>query len=1106
MKSFLKMTMVAAVTAVACVTMQSASGQTLISGWAVNSTVNGGFGTTLPPTTNDTRYIIGPLTQGSGIQQVTTAGVYGGSGWTNAGVPDSEANSIAHGLYLTYTIQAYPNVITSFTNFTLYYHNSATGPTNGMLQYSTDGITYSDVAALHYSAPNTAATTSLTNNLTAVAALQNVPSTTTNFFRIVNWGATGTAGTWYVNNASPVTMPDLQVIGIVGGTAVPTLPTISSITPPNVTTNAGSTVTFTLAGTTGFPPASNFWYKIVGSVTSQVPNAVSTTITLNNVLGGDAGSYFGVLSNSAGSVTSSVAPLIVTGDPGISSQPSSTYGLLDGTVQFSVTSVGTSPSYHWYFSDGSGNIIGPVGNGPQASGSVVSGAASSLLTLMNLQPADATNFVVIVTDSFGTVTSTPAALISVSSPAILSFWNFNQLTFPNNLTNPAAWFGAGTAVPVNVATQTGVVDPADGPGFGLGLTNFSWSTLTYPTNGNALSNKSAGVQFNVSTLGAKNVTFSYDARVSATASDYYRVQYTTNGLNWVDYPSSTTFNGQGTTYIPFNNSFVGFPGVANNPAFAVRVVSEYQNTATYLIGTTNNFVGTANTYGTGGTVTYDLVTFSGDAITNNNQPPVLGTIANTNMVDTNNVTLAFTASDDATLPDLLTYSATSLNPSKVSPTFTFGGSGANRTIKIAFPGSFIPDQIDAAPIEVTAKDASGDVTATWFYLTVSSLNLSPTNSLTTLASTNMLANSTNVISFKVGDDKGVGPLTYTVSSANNTLIPAANIIVGNTGTANPTLTIIPASNQIGVATIQVGVNDNDPAEPRTTTATFQVMVRPNTNVVLVDYFDYDNSGSLDQVAAGFWTHLSGTSGQMQQGSGVVTVDSFDNSENLQAQLLGSPYKTNSTATLYASFMVNMDPSKMPSATGSYFALFNDGSGVTGNYEGRLVAATNGAAFGNYRLGVTTFGASAADWAVFPQDLTPGVNYTVVMSLVLSNGLPTLWINPSSQASPSVVNISPPTAGTNLFNISDFELRESGATAGSVNLSFLKVGTTFDSVFPSLQVAQAGTNVIVNWSDPTLGIQSTTNLSATPFTDVIGAQPPYTNNASTNTDVFFRFGH
>jgi hypothetical protein len=122
-------------------------------------------------------------------------------------------------------------------------------------------------------------------------------------------------------------------------------------------------------------------------------------------------------------------------------------------------------------------------------------------------------------------------------------------------------------------------------------------------------------------------------------------------------------------------------------------------------------------------------------------------------------------------------------------------------------------------------------------------------------------------------------------------------------------------------------------------------------------------------------------------------------------------------------------------------------------------------------------------------------------LTLASGVSSLWVNPASQASPSVTDTK--TAGT-LYNISDFELRESGAVAGSVGVGLLKVGTTFDSVFPALQIQSAAPNVIVNWSDPSLGIQSAPAVTG-PWTDVIGAQPPYTNNTVTNT-VFFRLGN
>jgi hypothetical protein len=901
-------------------------------------------------------------------------------------------------------------------------------------------------------------------------------------------------------------------------------PNVTAIAPTNLTVFAGSSVTFTLTATTGNPVASNFWYKVVGPATNLIPAATGTNLTLNNVLAGDTATYFAILTNSSGSSTSPVASLTVTGDPHIAVQPVNASGLLGGVAQFGLSAIGTTPlSYQWYFSDTNGNIVAPVsdGNSTMSGLAFVTGANASTLTVSNLQSGDPTNFLAVVANGFGSVTSSVASLLSVTNTGILAFWDFNGPEFtntainPNSINHPAPFVGLGTASAVGscffptTSPFSGSVDPNDGLGFTSHLPPFSWGSSHYPLTGG---NKQNGVQFNLSTVGAKDIRVSYESRVSATASDYERLQYTTNGTDWTDYPSSSTFNGIGTTYLPFQYDLTGFPGVANNPSFGIRVVTEYQQTATYGIGTTNGYVGTANSYSSGGsggfaagTVTYDLVTISGDAITNKNMPPVVSSFADTNVPDFTNITVNFTVSDDSTPPDSLAYSAVSLNSATVSPAFVFGGSGASRTLTI-IPNNPIPDQIDAAPILVRVTDADGDSTATWFTLTVTAVNLAPTNSLTTLAATNTLANTPLTIPFSVGDDRTpAGGITYTVASGNNTVIPSGNIVVTPNG-SNPTLTITPAVNQLGVANISVTASDNDAQEPRHNTAVIAVMVRPNTNVVAIDYFNYDNGGALDAVSGGFWQHLSGNFGQMQVNSGVVTVDTLDNTENLQTPLLNAPYQTNSGTVLYSSFIVNLnDPLRQPRANGTYFAAFNDGSGNTARVEGLVVVATNGTAPGNYRLGIANIvGATATNAQMFPQDLAQGTNYVVVTALVLSNGFSTIWVNPWSQSSASVTDTTPATAATNLYAVSDYELRESGSNGGSVSVSRLKVGTTFDSVFPSLHIRSNDANVILDWSDPTLKIQSATNVFG-PYQSVSGAVPPHTNGPAANPTMFFRFG-
>jgi hypothetical protein len=89
----------------------------------------------------------------------------------------------------------------------------------------------------------------------------------------------------------------------------------------------------------------------------------------------------------------------------------------------------------------------------------------------------------------------------------------------------------------------------------------------------------------------------------------------------------------------------------------------------------------------------------------------------------------------------------------------------------------------------------------------------------------------------------------------------------------------------------------------------------------------------------------------------------------------------------------------------------------------------------------------------------------------------------------------------LYNVSAFELRENGAAAGEVYMTKLKVGTTFDSVLPSLHVSTSGNNAIVTSSDATLPIESA-STAAGPYTNA-ALHTPYTNQVGTAT--FFRFG-
>src|SRR5580658_3920587 len=205
LKSLARILFIAVVSAVTGFTVKNAFAQEVLTAWYPNAiTVNGGG---LPPAlfTNvftNINLVVYPMTKGAGIHtEATLNTAYGGNGWTNntwiASSGNTEGGGILNSNYITYAIQAAPGYTVSFSTNFAYIHNSATGPTNAVLQYSTDGVNFSDLFDFGYFAGGASA--AITNVLSGYGQLQNVPSTTTNYFRYVNWGASSSNGTWYIN-------------------------------------------------------------------------------------------------------------------------------------------------------------------------------------------------------------------------------------------------------------------------------------------------------------------------------------------------------------------------------------------------------------------------------------------------------------------------------------------------------------------------------------------------------------------------------------------------------------------------------------------------------------------------------------------------------------------------------------------------------------------------------------------------------------------------------------------------------------------------------------------------------------------------------------------
>src|SRR5439155_19305193 len=136
---------------------------------------------------------------------------------------------------------------------------------------------------------------------------------------------------------------------------------------------------------------------------------------------GDGGDYSVVVTNAAGSATSSNATLTVVTPPVIVIQPQNQAANQGSDATFSVTASGSEPlSYQWRFASTN-----------------VAGATATSYTRPNVQPGDAGNYSVAVTNSAGTALSSnavlslivPAPVLVMQSSGLLQWQGLSNLTY-----------------------------------------------------------------------------------------------------------------------------------------------------------------------------------------------------------------------------------------------------------------------------------------------------------------------------------------------------------------------------------------------------------------------------------------------------------------------------------------------------------------------------------------------------------------------------------------------------------------------------------------------------------------------------------------------------
>jgi len=494
-------------------------------------------------------------------------------------------------------------------------NSSGTRPTSMRVFWSIDGTTFTEITAAQVLDVQSVSS----GSVTAVALPAAFSGSATARLRFYNHAGAITGS----GNRDKFQLDNVAVTSTPGGG--PIAPTITlNPTPANATNWPGTSITFKVAAV-GTAPLFYRWQNNGVDLADggQIAGSGTTNLTLSALDPSLAGAYRAIISNAVGFATSSVANLVIISNaPAIDSNPLSRTGIAGKTATFQV--LASVP----------GNITGAPatqyrwqGNGVDiVDGGRFSGAGTPKLTITGIiAGTDELSYTCIASNSVGAATSSGASL-TVATTGTLAFWNFNIATNP---ATPEVYYGVASASLAGITN--GFFSTAD-DGNDPGDPTKYWGTSQYPSNPvNPATNKTTGVRFDVDTTGLRNIMFTLSTRLTTTASKYSRLQYTTDGTTFIDYPGSSTYTGGGSTWDstgsgPANAGRIfdlsGFAGVRNNPNFGVRVVTETENTATYGTSSTTNYVGLSAGYSTTGTVSYDLVDFEASTIIGNAAPTI----------------------------------------------------------------------------------------------------------------------------------------------------------------------------------------------------------------------------------------------------------------------------------------------------------------------------------------------------------------------------------------------------------------------------------------------------------------------------------------------------
>jgi|GEM_PF-3048192 hypothetical protein len=207
----------------------------------------------------------------------------------------------------------------------------------------------------------------------------------------------------------------------------------------------------------------------------------------------------------------------------------------------------------------------------------------------------------------------------------------------------------------------------------------------------------------------------------------------------------------------------------------------------------------------------------------------------------------------------------------------------------------------------------------------------------------------------------------------------------------------------------------------------------NAQLVSEDFGYAD--GSLTTNAA--WDTHSGTAGQVQVSSGTISLEMGPQSEDVN-----TAFATVTSGLIFAEFdLIVNDDTDISGTDHEYFFHFNS-SGFKARVDAVPALGTE-----NYSLGLSSNGGSAA--VVWPNGLTYGQTYNVIVRYSIDDNISKLWVDPISNFSNSIIDNTSSGSGADVDAVSFRESNSNNDETITIdNLTVSDVAAdVFDMVLP-----------------------------------------------------------